>query len=440
MTIEQSFIDKVVAKTGWNPTTVSQILSAWQPYEGGHDKNNATYNPLNTTQDYPGAKPINSYGVKAYPSEDAGVDAFIKTIQNGRYPHLVEAFTTGNVDPKGIAQDVRVWTSGSPTGGSLFADTLDQGGGITPGATRSGTPTATDNLRKGQEERVKQLEKLLDEGFAAEPPDSMDETTGINPHDSWARRMQILNTSLQNAYAALGRKDQNFANDLATTEQSIKLDTLGQNRDTQLIDRFLGGLQESRARSQQIADAKKELRMYGTPSGKTSFSYSDLGAGFEAEARRMGIDPTKPLVNYPGTVWLDPEADQARFDQQFGVTGQIPGIGSLHTQFSDIPQQARYGAESSPGPASSAPWWPSNPQGQSEIDTSPSSLLPAAPFSPWGSGAGQMIGPRTGESAGQISLMGVSGGGGGGSSLGWPQKPPEWMPPWAQPAGDRGSW
>ena len=82
MTIEQSFIDKVVAKTGWNPAVVSQILSSWQPYEGGHDKNNATYNPLNTTESWPGARSINSVGVKAFPTEDDGVAAFIKTVQN----------------------------------------------------------------------------------------------------------------------------------------------------------------------------------------------------------------------------------------------------------------------------------------------------------------------------------------------------------------------
>jgi len=435
MTIEQSFIDKVVAKTGWNPTTVSQILSAWQPYEGGHDKNNATYNPLNTTQSAPGSKAINSVGVMAYPSEDVGVDAFIQTVKNGRYPHLVEAFSTGNIDTKGIAQDVRVWTSGSPTGGSQFADTLDQGGGITPGGTRSGTPSATDNLRKGQEERVAQLEKLLDEGFAAEPPDSYDEMTGINPHDSWAKRMQILNTSLQNAYAALGRKDQGFANDLASTDQSIKLDTLGQNREVQLIARFLGGLQESRGRAQQIADAKKELRMYGTPSGKTSFSYSDLGAGFESEARRMGIDPTKPLVNYPGTIWLDPEADQARFDEQFGVTGQIPGISPLHTQFSDVPQQASYGGGADSGTGYSPLF-----DVQSHTGPAWTSVVQEPQFSPWESGAGQMIGPKAGESTGQLSLIGAGVGGGGGATQGWPQKPPEWLPPWAQPAGNRGSW
>ena len=114
--------------------------------------------------------------------------------------------------------DFSAWGEGSAASGKPFG-ALKNG---YPGDSGSGAPSATDNLRKGQEERVAQLEKLLDEGFAAEPPDSYDEVTGINPHDSWAKRMQILNTSLQNAYAALGRKDQGFAIASRPTKVSVR--------------------------------------------------------------------------------------------------------------------------------------------------------------------------------------------------------------------------
>ena len=41
-----------------------QDIMSWEAAEGGNWANSARYNPLNTTEDMPGAKSINSVGVR----------------------------------------------------------------------------------------------------------------------------------------------------------------------------------------------------------------------------------------------------------------------------------------------------------------------------------------------------------------------------------------
>ena len=49
----------------------------------------AAYNPLDTTQDWPGSTNFNSVGVKNYPSFQAGVDATARTMEYGSYSKWV---------------------------------------------------------------------------------------------------------------------------------------------------------------------------------------------------------------------------------------------------------------------------------------------------------------------------------------------------------------
>lgn len=74
---------------------VSAILT-WSRFEGGHWKNSAAYNPLNTTLDRPGASSMNSVGVKRYTSWEQGIGATVSTLLGNRskergYADIVEA-------------------------------------------------------------------------------------------------------------------------------------------------------------------------------------------------------------------------------------------------------------------------------------------------------------------------------------------------------------
>lgn len=74
---------------------VSAIVT-WARYEGGHWKNSAHYNPLNTTLDMGGNQSMNSVGVKRYGSWEEGLNATVKTLLGNRssergYAAIVEA-------------------------------------------------------------------------------------------------------------------------------------------------------------------------------------------------------------------------------------------------------------------------------------------------------------------------------------------------------------
>lgn len=84
---------------------------AWMRAEGGHWHNNATYNPLNTTQRMSGASSMNSVGVKAYTSWDQGLQATVITLQNGYYGNILSALQSG-----ASAQSVANAVVGSPWG------------------------------------------------------------------------------------------------------------------------------------------------------------------------------------------------------------------------------------------------------------------------------------------------------------------------------------
>lgn len=76
-------------------SNVSALLT-WSRFEGGHWKNSAAYNPLNTTLDKPGASSMNSVGVKRYTSWEQGINATVSTLLGNRskergYSAIVDA-------------------------------------------------------------------------------------------------------------------------------------------------------------------------------------------------------------------------------------------------------------------------------------------------------------------------------------------------------------
>lgn len=73
-----------------NPVGVYD-LRQWAAAEGGHWNNSAHFNPLNTTQNAPGASSMNSVGVKSYGSWDQGLKATVDTLKSGRYGGILKA-------------------------------------------------------------------------------------------------------------------------------------------------------------------------------------------------------------------------------------------------------------------------------------------------------------------------------------------------------------
>jgi len=103
------------------PVTADNVaaITAWEMAEGGHWYNTAYYNPLNTTQDMPGATIFNSVGVKAYTSWKQGLEATVKTLKNGYYGSIIDALKRGN-DAEAVARAV----GSSPWGTGDFSRLL----------------------------------------------------------------------------------------------------------------------------------------------------------------------------------------------------------------------------------------------------------------------------------------------------------------------------
>lgn len=69
--------------------TNADTLWAWSNAESGTDVMRWN-NPLNTTYFLPGSTNMNSVGVKSYATEQDGVAATVATLNNGRYPVILD--------------------------------------------------------------------------------------------------------------------------------------------------------------------------------------------------------------------------------------------------------------------------------------------------------------------------------------------------------------
>lgn len=82
-----------VART---PSDIS-AMERWEAQEGGNWHNDASYNPLNTTQSMPGYHEVGTQGnIGAYRNWDQGLEATLKTLENGRYGGIINALRQGN--------------------------------------------------------------------------------------------------------------------------------------------------------------------------------------------------------------------------------------------------------------------------------------------------------------------------------------------------------
>jgi peptidoglycan hydrolase-like protein with peptidoglycan-binding domain len=91
------------------PTTAANLLAlkAWAQAEGGL----ARWNPFNTERPWPGAIDYNPQGVKSYPSEQAGINATVETLQQGNMAGIMLALKRGS-----NAYDVAYAIEASPWG------------------------------------------------------------------------------------------------------------------------------------------------------------------------------------------------------------------------------------------------------------------------------------------------------------------------------------
>lgn len=88
MYVTDTFWSSLCALFGQSHYSNSVImLRKWQSFEGG----NAEWNPLNTTENWPGAWLYNSSGVKNYRTQEDGINATAATLRNGHYPSIVWA-------------------------------------------------------------------------------------------------------------------------------------------------------------------------------------------------------------------------------------------------------------------------------------------------------------------------------------------------------------
>jgi hypothetical protein len=119
------------------PVTQSnvQFLIAWADEEGGNWHNAASFNPLNTTEDAPGAVSMNSVGVKAYGSWDQGIAATVSTLKNGDYGDIIASLQGGDAATTAVnAAGLRTWSGG---GYSTIMATIPQSAGAAQQAVAS---------------------------------------------------------------------------------------------------------------------------------------------------------------------------------------------------------------------------------------------------------------------------------------------------------------
>jgi murein DD-endopeptidase MepM/ murein hydrolase activator NlpD len=174
---QQAWATTLLTKLGAPVTGTSlKALTAWMRAEGkgwSTSLNRATYNPLNTTLDMPGAVSFNKVGVKAYTSVDQGVEATLATLtgksaDSRGYTAIIESLKNGS-SAKDILSAINnsAWRSGQtndpgykfPTGGGT------SGYGASMPSTSYGTGNKTVNItlkidKASEDEAIKFAKKV----------------------------------------------------------------------------------------------------------------------------------------------------------------------------------------------------------------------------------------------------------------------------------------
>lgn len=89
----------LLTRMGYPATGINlRVVEDWEAAEGGHWRNTARFNPLNTTQQEPGSSAINSVGVQAYTSWGQGFQATITTLKYSAYSDILRQLAINNCE------------------------------------------------------------------------------------------------------------------------------------------------------------------------------------------------------------------------------------------------------------------------------------------------------------------------------------------------------
>jgi hypothetical protein len=137
MTREQ-WAEALLNAGGWPVTklAVTDII-CWQNQENTEAK----FNPLATTEPMPGSTMFNDLGngqgVQNYTSAEQGLEATVKTLNNGYYPGILDALVAGGSGDFGLTVSQTQWGTGyfTVTGQSTKALTSPTDTGAVPSST-----------------------------------------------------------------------------------------------------------------------------------------------------------------------------------------------------------------------------------------------------------------------------------------------------------------
>ena len=143
----ETFAEAILTGLGYPVTklAVTDIMS-WEAAEGGAWNGGARYNPLNTTEPMSGAVDFNSAGVKDYTSWEQGLNATIKTLENGYYTDILNALSIGGTGDFGVTVGESPWGTETfaVTGQPTKALTSPTDTGTAPSLTNTTPPTLSN--------------------------------------------------------------------------------------------------------------------------------------------------------------------------------------------------------------------------------------------------------------------------------------------------------
>lgn len=201
---------------------------------------------------------------------------------------------------------------------------LGDGTLITQEMLNSSDPTVAAQVRAEYENRAREVfnsyNQLMNE-------------TGLAQY-----QVDLSATSVEN-----DRRAKEFESALDAFDSGLDWDKANIGRTADVINRELSGMQESRARADLTTQALLSAAPWATTPGKTDFTAADMGGGVEALARQGGIPAGVPLIRFPTTVNIDPQALMAQGDAALGVgQGPLPAVPDLTTPRSAVPLAPTY--------------------------------------------------------------------------------------------------
>ena len=362
--VTDTFLSKLAARLKVKPGAYSAFAAAirnWARWEGDPARHAfAVHNPLATTQTFSDLPLDTSFdvglgpgiwngagdgGVKVYATEDAGVEATARMIENGNFPTLLGELRSGAPTARSIPE-LRLWGttgyanelaggSGDGDGGgpapidvndpSGMADILDQ----LAAALAANRPSQNDPLiTSGQatysdlvNEWVTNYGSLVAQAAnlreLADGYTTLQDGTVMPLASATPEQLAKINADYRSAYQSTLRQYNMDQAGLTTSDFSNKLNAIARktdigelNRSTAAtkVSRALSGLGESRARAEMITKARQDASGYAYP---------------ESEGGRA--------------ITIDPESLLNQWDTTFGVTGALPDIPDSGLSINDVP-------------------------------------------------------------------------------------------------------